>query len=323
NNFSFVYQIRQLVNQQEQTIMTIENLAQINKTLWSPDQSQIIVWATEKNSSNTSPQKFIININQQTISKSTIPSDNIAWTPDSQHIYYVFSDIKTVDEQPPSDLPEGAGWVPTISFGTNNNMLTSANPDGSNWQNIIKLDEHNIFDPILVPSPDNNYIIIISNNHQVYIFDRQNNIVNQFATSESVTDASWSPDSQKILLETYNEKYNPQLVLTALNSNTNQSTNIQTFLSKSTWMNDHELICAIPNYLEQGPYSELPSTIDYFKIIDFNQPSNNTDYPYSTTQLNNTNQVANTAIDLSFNTNNNSLYYIDYDDILYFIPKTN
>lgn len=314
------YEIVSLENDQSTVVMEITNITDPTDFKWSPDNQKLILTAAPKNNSQASPQKYFIDITNKKIIPSSIPNDKFAWSTNSQKIYYVYTDLKQdPNSQPPDNLSKYAPYTPPIIEGPNHNTLTIANPDGSDWKSIIKLDKQ-ISNPTLFVSPDNQYIAILDSYQKLFLFNINSQEIKPINSEKNITYLSWSPDSSKILLETIDEANQPEIIYYTLSEQKLNSLKISSFIIKTNWLNNNQLAIAIPVTIPDN-YIGLPVTNDRFFIVNFDQPSAADVFPFKTELYNLTDPTASGVFDLSYNSTDKSLYFIDQDHYLYTLTR--
>jgi len=120
--------------------------------------------------------------------------------------------------------------------GTGEKSLVRANKDNGDIERLIDLRNYNINNPKLRLSTDEKYVMLITD--QIFLIDMYLKTVTQLTQFSSISDATFTPDSQAIIYERDNS-------LTKINfaGNEERSLNINTTLKKTTW-NDNYLIYA-------------------------------------------------------------------------------
>lgn len=316
--FKESYILEELNNQTITKIGQIDNFSEIKNINWSPDHSKIIFDGISQENENS--QKYYFDITNNFITTSSIPSDNIVWSKNSDKIYYIYQDKKIdFNSTPETNEQAPQGFAPPISIGSNNNTITIANPDGSNWENIYKLDD-SYDNPIINISPDNNYLSIITN-QKLYLFNFTSKEINNIIENTPVTETIWSPSSQKLLIETINNQL-PELQIYNLLDKKVTDLQTQTFIHKTLWINENQIIIAIPNYIPANYVRTNLVTNDTIFITDFDKQPNSENYPYYFENFNQNNPIIIGTHSLSYDNNNQILYYLDQQNYLFELPRT-
>ena len=326
SSFSNKFQFKKIENNQETIIFETNEFKNIKDISWSPNFNKVIFNGTEND--ETLEKKYYLDIVTQKIINSTIPSDKIAWSKDSEKIYYIFQN-QTIDETsiPDPDMPSGGrGWAPVYTEGENHNSLTIANPDGSQWQNIYKLPSK-ILNPEIKITTDNTKLAIISQDHTAFIFHFENNLIEEIPAIRTITDISWSPDDETLLAEIIDNKGLPSIEFIRKNDNNDiyfRPLFIKSFIKKLTWISNTEFILAIPTYLPTITPGDYPNSTDQFYYFDTSRKSDSiqNDTIFST-NFDQKQQGANSIDSLAFDPSSFTLYFTDMENYLYTLKKDN
>ncbi|MFZ5392326.1 MAG: hypothetical protein ACOZAR_04015 [Patescibacteria group bacterium] len=252
-----------------QTEMFPHPLIGLKKILYSPDKNKAIIQISNDNialsggyakslgdENNTiytpTPSPFYKpEIADNTITTWFINFDNqetIFINRDIREINWISNDRIIYDYFKINEYIEGK----TLDF---TNSLNTANQNGEQWQNILDLNQNAIFFPKIIPSPDNQKVILIPTplesgyeiTGSLNIFNLENQQVSKIA-EKNILSALWSPDNQKILYTKIesSQKNKPSLWLTDTNGTEHKNLEIYTTVEKSYWLNDQEIISAIP-----------------------------------------------------------------------------
>ncbi len=214
--------------------VTLNNLI---KAIWSPDKEKVIGIFTDKDKI----KKYVYNYS---IGQSSLLNERIgyiAWSPDSKKIAYQFSDVS----------------------GEQNNIST-ADPDGTNWKNIFKTR----LDNLIVEWPSQEKISLRQPPSGLaqgilYAVDSVSGDFNKILSDLFGLNAKWSPKADKILYSTTDERgRNPQINLADGKGANFKDLKMSGIVDKCVWGNDDRTIyCALPQ--EISDYAVWPD--DYYK----------------------------------------------------------
>ncbi|HPH78787.1 MAG TPA: hypothetical protein PLH65_01770, partial [bacterium] len=191
---------------------------------------------------------------------------------------------------------------------------TIADPDGSNWQVINKLDNQ-YYDLTLSKSNDDQYFAITTANYEGFIINNSTATILQLNPEILYRHLSFSPNNTYLLAETIDADYHPSLQYSLLQNINFQPLNITTYLAKTTWLDDNNFVVAIPNTIPTTTFNDLLNTTDRIKQVNISENS------FQILEWNINNQTSEGSYALS--ANSNYLYLLDKSNYLYFIPKTN
>lgn len=303
------------------SVMDLTGFEDIIDTNWAPDNSKFYMTATSQGDNNATEKKYLVDIAAKTVNEINLPAEKISWAADSNHIYYIFYDahIDSNFTPPPGPTPPH-GYLPPIIKGENHNTLTISDPDGSNWQTIIKLDDIIFNNPDIYPSPDGKHILLIPLNQLAYLYSFATNEVKRYTDFDNIYDASWSPDSAMILFETYYQN-KPALYIANPITEAYEWTGARSFIYKTTWQNNDTLLFTEPNYIP-GPNDIPYNPIDIIKKIDFTIGTDE-NIAFEVSPIIESNPTINNAVKLLYNPNQNTLYLLDYENYLNSLPLAN
>jgi hypothetical protein len=212
------------------------------KVLWSPDKSKVI--AIFKDGEQV--KKYFYDYQTQ---RSVLLNQNIrylAWSPAENKIVYQYYDPQTED-----------------------NNISIANPDGTQWTNILKTRMKNL----IVEWPSLEQVSLRTRpsglaQSVVYTIDLATNNFQKVINETYGLTILWSPLGNKILYsETSSEGKNLKLKIADLAKQTIKELNFVTLPEKCVWSKDNRtLFCAIPKTIPTTAI--LPD--DYYKgLISF------------------------------------------------------
>jgi len=306
------------IRQPDISLMDLSQFSDISDINWSPDNSQFFMTAILKDDTEKKKKKYLVNLINQTVNESSLNYSQIAWSANSQKIFYVYYDIHEDPNFvfPDTNTGQQGALVPLVK-GPNHNSLTQANPDGSDWQTLIKLDETLFNNPKIIPSPDGQRLLLISQDQLAYIYNILTGQLERYTDLDYIYDASWSPNSQLILLETYYQNQ-PALYISQLASQYNVWTDARSFIYKTVWKDDSTLFIAEPNYIP-GPNDVPYKSIDLIKKITFSY-DNEGQIKSERTPIMASSPTINDAVSLLYLPDQNTLYLLDYENYLNILP---
>ena len=256
-----------LVDQTKQTLIDQEILG-AQEIYYSPSGEKAIVISDY-------PEKNITlyNFSDKTSQKLNNKINKIQWSNDENFIYYSFFDKSTKEWQ-----------------------LNKANYDGANWQTIHKTKIQSLGDniPGFSISPDNKKAIIYSytdrqSSSNNFIIELETQKANQIDSKYQFKNVMWSPDNKKIAYLDKNDKLN----IIDENMQINNNTEIKTTNYKISWMNNDNIILAIPKIFGElnGLYEDdiciLNTNNNQLNLINANDSQSIEDITYIN-YLNNT-----------------------------------
>lgn len=173
---------------------------------------------------------------------------NIVWSPDSEKVVYYYQN------------------------STGEKTLIRAPKDNSSQERIYNFKDTTIVNPILDWSKNGQKILLVSND--LYIFDLYSKSLKQLTKGGGITDAKFSPDSQSILFNKSDTTDGITLNITGLDGNNIRNLNTATLVSKVTWFDSKNIICAIPNTTDSGASDKIIKlNLDSFKQIEYSYVS--------------------------------------------------
>lgn len=212
-------------------------LTDLLEVLWSPNKNKIVAIFNEKGL----PKKYFYDYSL----KTTVPLKTqirwIAWSPNKDKIAYQYYNSQNED-----------------------NNISIANPDGSNWNVIFPTRMKNL----IVEWPSANKISIRTRpsglaKSVVYSITLPNNNIEKALGETYGMSVLWSPSGNKILFsETNNEGKNLKLKIADLEEQSIGELNFVSLPEKCVWSQDNRTIfCAVPKKISD--LSVLPD--DYYK----------------------------------------------------------
>lgn len=210
-----------------QTI-SLTDLNDLSKILWSPDGKKVIGFFDR----GGSIKKYFYDYEAE---KSILLNENIksiAWSPDSQKIVYQY---QTADGQ--------------------YNNISIADPDGTNWRTLFQTRLENL--EVFWPLPDKIYILNKpSGNTQGSLFaiDVSSGNLNKILSDLYGLAVSWSPDGQKIIYQTTEQKgKNLKLYVALADGSQAKQLPVSTLVEKCVWSKDSQIIfCAVPQKISES-----------------------------------------------------------------------
>ncbi len=212
------------------------------KTLWSPNKDQVIAIFEDKGQI----KKYLYDYQSE---KSTLLNKNIrhiAWSPIEAEIAYQYYDPQTED-----------------------NNISIANPDGSQWENIFATRMKDL----IVEWPSSEQISIRTKpsglaQSVVYIINPATGDFQKVLDQTNGLTVLWSPLGDKLLFSaTDGEGKNLRLKIADLDEQTIKEFDFVTLPEKCIWSQDNRtLFCAIPEAI--SPLAILPD--DHYKgLVSF------------------------------------------------------
>lgn len=221
----------------DKTRISSKNLQGLIKVLWSKTKEKVIA-VFEK---DLLIEKYLYNYNNEKSELLDYRIRWIAWSPNQDKIAYQYYDSST---------------------DTNN--INIADPDGSNWQNLLSTRMKNL----IVEWPDKDKISIRTKpsglaQSIIYSIDLSNNALQKIINETYGLTALWSPLGDKILIsETNNQGLNLKLKLADLNEKIIKELTFVTLPEKCVWgQNNKTIFCAVPKSISSS--AVMPD--DYYK----------------------------------------------------------
>ncbi|MFA4930240.1 MAG: hypothetical protein WC570_00010 [Patescibacteria group bacterium] len=156
-----------------------------------------------------------------------------------------------------------------------NNSINLAHFDGTAWQSVYNLANTNLGLSKIIPSPTNpDQIMLLPVPFETgteikttaHLLNLKTQEVIQI-TPNGIAEASWSPDGQHILFAKLDPEHNnqPTLWITDLSGTNQYSLEINTLVSKTTWLDNVNIVAAVPivptaipaNYYRQPDFPTL------------------------------------------------------------------
>jgi len=223
----------------EKTRLSSNVLLNLLKVLWSPNKDKVIAVFED----DSLLKKYLYNYNTG-ISFSLNENINwIAWSPAEDRIAYQYYDAQTED-----------------------NNISIANPDGSQWTNIFPTRMKNL----IVEWPSSGQVAIRTKpsglaQSIVYTIDLATGDFQKIISETYGLTVLWSPLGDKMLFsETDNRGKNLKLKIADFNKSTIQELNFVTLPEKCVWSQDNRTVfCAIPKTISS--LAALPD--DYYKRL--------------------------------------------------------
>jgi len=221
----------------ERTRLSSNILTNLLKVIWSSSKDKVIAIFDDEGE----VKKYLYNYQ---ISKSTLLNQNIrhtAWSPNEDKIAYQYYDSQTED-----------------------NNISIANPDGSQWTSVFPTRMKNL----IVEWPSSGQVAIRTKpsglaQSVVYTIDLATNDFQKIISETYGLTVLWSPLGDKLLFsETDNRGKNLKLKIADLTESTIQELSFVTLPEKCVWSQDNRtLFCAIPKNI--STLATLPD--DYYK----------------------------------------------------------
>lgn len=214
----------------------------ISKTIWSPNKNKVIIILEE----NGLLKKYLYDFQTEKLTSLDQSTRYIVWSPIEDKIVYQYYDSQTED-----------------------NNISIANPDGSQWTNVLQTRMKNLI--IEWPSP--NKISLRTKpsglaQSVIYTIDLITNNLQKILKETYGLTALWSPLGDKLLFsETNDQGKNLKLKIADFNKQTIGELDFVTLPEKCAWSQDNRTIfCAIPKNVSDS--AVLPD--DYYKgLVSF------------------------------------------------------
>ena len=209
----------------------------ISKTLWSPNKNKVIIILEE----NGLLKKYLYDFQTEKLTSLDQSIRYMTWSPIEDKIVYQYYDSQTGD-----------------------NNISTANPDGSQWTNVLQTRMKNLI--IEWPSP--NKISIRTKpsglaQSVIYTIDLMTGNLQKILKETYGLTVLWSPLGDKLLFsETNDQGKNLKLKIANFNKQTIGELDFVTLPEKCAWSQDNRTIfCAIPKNVSD--LAVLPD--DYYK----------------------------------------------------------
>ncbi|OGZ36020.1 MAG: hypothetical protein A2815_00140 [Candidatus Portnoybacteria bacterium RIFCSPHIGHO2_01_FULL_40_12b] len=227
--------------------------------LWSPDKTKVIGIFSVEGGKEIKKHFYDYETKESILLNQNIQW--ISWAPEENKIAYQYLNPKTED-----------------------NFISTANPDGSNWKNILKT---RIKDPI-VEWPAKNQVSIRTKpsglaQSALYTINSADGDFQKILSDIYGLTALWSPSGEKLLFsETDKDGKNLKLKTADKNGQNIKELNILTWPEKCAWSQDERIIfCAVPRVIPDDAiwpddyYKGLfRTTDDFYKVnLETNEKS--------------------------------------------------
>ena len=198
--------------------MTDAKLSGIEGIIWSPELNLALFQKAGGNVDVFDFQKYDFVHQTETLWGQNIGS--IVWAPDNSDIAYV---------------------------DTANNLLYLSNISHSDQRAILNFSNYDITNPILRWSGNGQYLVVISRNSdynkdKIYLYNTFTNQMNELTNIGDQVDATFSPDSKKILYTSYSktgDNSDPNILsIMNLDGSNKQSLDLRTTIDKIDWKKD-------------------------------------------------------------------------------------
>jgi len=221
----------------DKTRISSNRLTDLVQVLWSPRRDKVI--AIFDNQGQT--EKYLYDYQTEKAGRLDDNIQHIAWSPNQDKIAYQYYNPQTED-----------------------NNISIANPDGSNWADILATRMKNLI--VEWPSPDQLAIRTRPSGLAqsiVYSINPASNRLQKIISETYGLTVLWSPLGDKILLsETDKQGKNLKLKMADLSKQTIEELELATLPEKCVWSQDNRtLFCAVPENI--SPAAVLPD--DYYK----------------------------------------------------------
>ncbi len=218
-------------------------LSDLIKAIWSPDKDKVIALFDE----NGLIKKYLYDYNTKISTPLLGEVRWVTWSPNQSKIAYQYYNSVTED-----------------------NNISIANPDGSNWESIFQTRMKDL----IVEWPVANKVSIRNKpsglvESVVYVINPTTGDFQKIINETYGLSALWSPMGDKILYsETDSDGKNLKLKIADLDGQTVSELNVVTLVEKCIWSQDNRTIfCAIPKNISND--AVMPD--DYYKEkVSFN-----------------------------------------------------
>lgn len=184
--------------------LTAEKFDAPEKIYWSPNQLFLIFQKSGKT--------FFFDFKRYDFTSQEIKDwgediGDVTWSPASDKVIYYYA--------PPSG----------------EHSIIRSNTDHTEIERLYDLKKDAIENPKLIWSPDGQKVLVIQN--QLYVLDILTRTLTKLIGTETALNASWSPDSSKILYETV-----AGLSVIGADGKNNQNLNLRSGINKTIWLPD-------------------------------------------------------------------------------------
>jgi Tol biopolymer transport system component len=203
------------------------NLPDLKNITWSPDGKKTI----NLFSGSSGTKKTVFDYTTQKTTELNGNIRSVAWSPDGKKIAYQYFD------------------------GQSNNNISIANADGSSWRNTLQTRLENLV--VEWPSPGEISLRgVPASQSKGFLFtvdEATGNLVKIFENIAGFS-AKWSPDGQKILYQTTDDKgKNLKLFVADSQGKNSRQLPVATLAEKCAWSADSQKIfCAVPQKLSEN-----------------------------------------------------------------------
>ncbi len=212
------------------------------KVLWSPDKDKVIAVFDDEGQT----KKYFYDYDTQIATLLNEKIRWLVWSPVENRIAYQYYDEQTED-----------------------NNISIANPDGSNWINVFSTRMKDL----IVEWPNSSQLAVRTKpsglaQSAVYMINLSNGNFQKIINDRYGLTVLWSPLGNKLLLsETDQQGKNMKLKIADLAESTIEELNFVTLPEKCTWSQDNRTVfCAVPKTISK--LAVLPD--DYYKgVISF------------------------------------------------------
>ncbi|MCL5795626.1 MAG: PEGA domain-containing protein [Patescibacteria group bacterium] len=211
NSGKTFYQISKLDQiDPEITAITPDVFSNISDVVFSPNR-QLFIYKKDA-------QTFLYDLKRYDLIHQEIHPwgegiGDVVWSPDGNNVYYYFA-------------PAGGETT-----------LIKASRDNTKMERVYNFKDSPIRNPKLRISLDGKQLIVLTD--KINLFDTYTQTLKELPDISQISDANFSPDSQKIAYE-----INGGLFLTDLEAKNRQDLGIKTALTKTTWLDNDNLIYA-------------------------------------------------------------------------------
>jgi hypothetical protein len=269
NSGKTFYKIAKLDQKEpEITAITPDVLPAIDAAIFSPNR-QLFVF--KKNNQTFLYDLMRYDLVHQEIHPWGEGIGNLVWSQDGNNVYYYFAPAN--------------GETTLIKAGRDNTKI----------DRVYNFKDSSIRNPKLRMSPDGKQMIILTD--KIYLFDTYTQSLKELPNINQVSDADFSPDSQKITYEV-----SGSLFSTDFDAKTIKDLKIKTALNKTAWLDNNNLL-----------YAQTASPDNFYS---YNLISGQTkQYVYSANEnISATNLNISTDQKKLFFESNNGLYFINLEE---------
>jgi len=221
----------------DKTRVSANLLTDLLKALWSPQRDKVIAIFDD----GGEIKKYLYDYQTEKATQLDSNIRHITWSPNQDKIAYQYYNPQTED-----------------------NNISIANPDGSNWTNILATRMKNL----IVEWPNSSQLSIRTRpsglaQSVVYSIDLANGHLQKLISETYGLTVIWSPQGDKILFSETDERgKNLKLKIANLAKQTTKELDFVTLPEKCVWSQDNRTIfCAVPKNISTT--ATLPD--DYYK----------------------------------------------------------